>query len=156
MNFNLQRNSLEEDVFLKKKEGKKIYENFVGTLETVRNREVSVRRGSTNQHAELHFECPFNLIGKLIMPFLTGYSWYLFKSMHTGGGPEQRFWHCFLQTNFNYNQKFSFIWHRQKRIEHVGKLDSKVTRDYQMTFLYMHSVSFRNLEYLKYFRNVNL
>ena len=26
---------------------KKIYENFVGTLETVRNREVSVPRGST-------------------------------------------------------------------------------------------------------------
>jgi len=26
---------------------KKIYENFVVTLETVRNREVSVRRGST-------------------------------------------------------------------------------------------------------------
>ena len=26
---------------------KKIYENFVGTLETVRNREVSVQRGST-------------------------------------------------------------------------------------------------------------
>ena len=26
---------------------KKIYENFVGTLETVRNREVSVTRGST-------------------------------------------------------------------------------------------------------------
>ena len=48
MNFNLQRNSLEEDVFLKKKEGKKIYENFVGTLETVRNREVPVQRGSTN------------------------------------------------------------------------------------------------------------
>ena len=48
MNFNLQRNSPEEDVFLKKKEGKKIYENFVGTLETVRNREVSVQRGSTN------------------------------------------------------------------------------------------------------------
>ena len=40
MNFNLQRNSPEEDVFLKRK---KIYENFVGTLETVRNREVSVR-----------------------------------------------------------------------------------------------------------------
>ena len=48
MNFNLQRNSPEEDVFLKRKERKKIYENFVGTLETVRNREVSVRRGSTN------------------------------------------------------------------------------------------------------------
>ena len=26
---------------------KKIYENFVGTLETVRNREMSVQRGST-------------------------------------------------------------------------------------------------------------
>ena len=48
MNFNLQRNSPEGDVLLKKKEGKKIYENFVGTLETVRNREVSVWRGSTN------------------------------------------------------------------------------------------------------------
>ena len=48
MNFNLQRNSPEEDVFLKRKERKKIYDNFVGTLETVRNREVSVRRGSTN------------------------------------------------------------------------------------------------------------
>ena len=29
---------------------KKIYENFVGTLETVRNREVSVPRGSTVQY----------------------------------------------------------------------------------------------------------
>ena len=48
MNINLQRNSPEEDVFLKRKERKKIYENFVGTLKTVRNREVSVRRGSTN------------------------------------------------------------------------------------------------------------
>ena len=100
MNFNLQKNSPEEDVSLKKKEGKKICENFVGTLETVYNREVSVRRGSTNQHAELHFECPFNLIVKLIMPFLTGQSCYVFKSMYTGGGPEQRFWHCFLQTDF--------------------------------------------------------
>ena len=48
MNFNLQRNSPEEDVFLKKKEGKKIYENFFGTLETVCNREVSAQRGLTN------------------------------------------------------------------------------------------------------------
>ena len=48
MNFNLQRNSLEEDVFLKKKEGKKIYEKFVATLETVPNRDVSVWRGSKN------------------------------------------------------------------------------------------------------------
>ena len=31
MNFNLQRNSPGEDVFLKRKERKKIYENFVGT-----------------------------------------------------------------------------------------------------------------------------
>ena len=46
------------------------------------------------------FECPFNLIGKLIMPFLIGQSWYVFKSVHTGGGPEQRFWHCFLQMDF--------------------------------------------------------
>ena len=97
INFNLKRNSPEEDVFLKKKEGKKIYDNFVRTLETVHNIEVSVWRGSTNWHAELHFECPFNLIGNLIMPFLTGQSWYVFKSMHTGGGPEQRFWHCFCR-----------------------------------------------------------
>lgn len=48
MNFNLQRNSPEEDVFLKKIEGKKIYENFVETLETLRNRKVSLQRGSTN------------------------------------------------------------------------------------------------------------
>ena len=49
MNFNLRRNSPEEDVFLKKKEGKKIYENFVWTLESVPNREVSVQeRGSMN------------------------------------------------------------------------------------------------------------
>ena len=33
------------EVFLKK-----IYENFVGTLETVRNREVSVPRGSTEKN----------------------------------------------------------------------------------------------------------
>lgn len=37
MNLKLQRNSPEEDVSLKKKEGKKIHENFVGTLETSPN-----------------------------------------------------------------------------------------------------------------------
>ena len=33
---------------------KQIYENFVGTLETVRNRQVSVPRGSTVQNYCLH------------------------------------------------------------------------------------------------------
>ena len=53
----------------------------------------------------MHFEFPFNLIGKLTMALLTGQSWQVPKSWYTGGGPGQGFWHCFAD---RLNQKFIF------------------------------------------------
>ena len=40
---------------------------------------------------EMHFDFPFNLIGKSTMTFLTDQSWRVPKSWYTGGDPEQGF-----------------------------------------------------------------
>ena len=45
---------------------------------------------------EVHFEFPFNLIGKSTLAFLIGQSWRVLKSWYTGGGLEQGFWRCFV------------------------------------------------------------
>ena len=43
---------------------------------------------STN-YRKCVFACPFSLIGKSAMPFLTGQSWCVLKSWYTGGDPEK-------------------------------------------------------------------
>ena len=49
---------------------------------------------------EMHFEFPFNLIGKSTITFLT------VQSRYTGGDPEQEFQPCFTE---GLNQKFSSV-----------------------------------------------
>ena len=51
---------------------------------------------------EVHFECPFILIGESTMSLLTGQSWRVLKSWYTGGGPEQGFLCCFAD-RLNYS-----------------------------------------------------
>ena len=49
-----------------------------------------------NKLLEMHFEFPFNLVGKSTTAFLTGQSWHVLKSQYTGGGSaEQGVWCCF-------------------------------------------------------------
>jgi len=48
-----------------------------------------------NELPEVHFEFPFNPVGKSTIAFLMGQSWHILKSWYTGGGPEQGFRCCF-------------------------------------------------------------
>jgi len=48
-----------------------------------------------NKLLEVRFKLPFNLIGKMTMPFLAGLSWCMLKSWYKVGGPEQGFQSCF-------------------------------------------------------------
>ena len=45
---------------------------------------------------EVHFEFPFNLIGKLTMVFFNRPIMVNLKSWYAGRGLEQGFWRCFI------------------------------------------------------------
>ena len=51
-----------------------------------------------NELLEVRFEFPFILIKKSTMAFLTDQSWGVLKPWYTGGGVEQGFWCCFVES----------------------------------------------------------
>ena len=58
-----------------------------------------------NELPKVRFKFPFNLIGKLIMAFLTGQSWCVLKSWYTRC-PKQEFRRCFAD---GLHQKFRSV-----------------------------------------------
>ena len=60
--------------------------------------------------SQIHLKFPFNLVGQSTMAFLTSQSLRILKSLYTGEGPEQGFWHYF--TDVRTPKVWVRLWHR--------------------------------------------